>query len=89
MMKTPTTLPGLGIDIVEIDRIHKLALKNRSFLEAIDSIFKDVLSSYAKKLSGMLKEGKLVWIGRASSLDTAKNAFVQKFINGHIHLKKV
>ena len=35
MMKTPTTLPGLGIDIVEIDRIHKLALKNRSFLTRI------------------------------------------------------
>ncbi len=49
-------------------KVRDSVLKNRSFLGAINDIFQDSLASYAKKLSGLVKKGKLKKGGRVTFL---------------------
>jgi F0F1-type ATP synthase gamma subunit len=44
---------------VRMIKIRAFVLKNREYLEAISDIFHDTLASYAKKLSDLVKKGKL------------------------------
>ena len=47
------------IAAIRMKKIRGLVLKNRDFLSAIESIFKDALSSYSEKLFGLFKAGKI------------------------------
>jgi ATP synthase F1 gamma subunit len=44
---------------IRMKRIRGVVLSTRKFLDAINDIFKDTLASYAKKLSDMVRAGKL------------------------------
>lgn len=44
---------------VRMIKIRAFVLKNREFLEAISDIFHDTLAAYAKKLSDLVKKGRL------------------------------
>lgn len=47
------------IAAIRMKKIRDMVLKNRDFLESIESIFRNCLSSYAQKLSRMLAVGKV------------------------------
>jgi F0F1-type ATP synthase gamma subunit len=44
---------------IRMKKIREFVLNNRQFLESIHDIFKDVLSTYAKKLTMMMTTGKI------------------------------
>jgi len=56
------------IAAVRMMRIRDFVLRNREFLSAIESIFKDTLSSYARQLSELVQEGKIKEGGRVTFL---------------------
>ena len=79
--------PTTGLDPIMCGVIDELIKKCVDGLGATAiSITHDIESAkfIADKIA-MLKEGKIVWMGPAESLNRSKNAFVQKFITGHIH----
>src|SRR3990167_8647765 len=49
-------------------KIRDYVLKNRQFLESIESIFKDTLYSYAEKLSELVRRGELKEGGKVTFL---------------------
>lgn len=49
-------------------KIRGYVLRNREFLQSIDSIFKDTLAAYAQKLNALVKEGKMKEGGRVTFL---------------------
>lgn len=53
---------------VRMIKIRAFVLKNRQFLEAITDIFHDSLEAYAKKLSDLVKKGKLKKGGKVTFL---------------------
>jgi len=53
---------------IRMMKIRDSVLKNRGFLEAINSIFKDALATYANKLSRLVRTGKLQKGGRVTFL---------------------
>lgn len=57
-LKSLTEVYG-EIAAIRMKKIRDMVLKNRDFLESIESIFRDCLSSYAQKLSQMVKTGKV------------------------------
>ena len=79
--------PTTGLDPIMCGVIDELIKKCVDGLGATAiSITHDIQSAkfIADKIA-MLKEGKIVWMGPAESLNRSKNAFVQKFITGHMH----
>ncbi len=83
--------PTTGLDPIMCGVIDNLINKCVDDLGATAiSITHDIESAkfIADKIA-MLKEGKIVWMGPAENLDRAKNTFVQKFITGHMHPKRV
>ncbi len=56
------------IAATRMKRIRENVLKSREFLSAIESIFKDCLKSYARKLSEMVQQGKLKEGGKVTFL---------------------
>lgn len=82
--------PTTGLDPIMCGVIDELIKKCVDGLGATAiSITHDIESAkfIADKVA-MLKEGKIVWMGPSANLDRSKNAFVQKFITGHIHSPK-
>lgn len=57
-LKSLTEVYG-EIAAIRMKKIRDLVLKNRDFLESIESIFRDCLGAYAQKLSQMIKTGKV------------------------------
>ncbi len=57
-LKSLTEVYG-EIAAIRMRRVRDLVLKNRDFLAAIDSVFRDCLASYAQKLANLVKLGKL------------------------------
>src|SRR3989304_7722810 len=53
---------------IRMVKIRAFVLKNRQFLEAITDIFHDSLEAYAKKLSDLVKKGKLKKGGKVTFL---------------------
>jgi ATP synthase F1 gamma subunit len=53
---------------IRMMKIRNTVLKNRNFLSEIELIFQDCLAAYAKKLSDMVKEGKMKKGGKVTFL---------------------
>lgn len=66
-LKSLTEVYG-EIAATRMRKIRGFVLRNREFLEAINSIFRDALASYAKKLSELVKQGKIKEGGRITFL---------------------
>lgn len=56
------------IAAIRMKKIRDSVLKNRNFLSAIESIFRDSLSAYAKKLSELVQKGKIKEGGKVTFL---------------------
>lgn len=56
------------IAAIRMRKIRGYVLKNRDFLSSIESIFKDALDSYAKKLSDLVIRGKIKEGGKVTFL---------------------
>ena len=56
------------IAATRMKKIRGFVLKNREFLASIESIFRDSLASYAKKLSDLVRRGKIKEGGRVTFL---------------------
>ena len=76
--------PTTGLDPIMADIINDLIVNCVEKLGATTlSITHDIAS--ARKISdriAMLHEGKIIWDGKASELDTSSNEYVDQFING-------
>lgn len=53
---------------IRMKKVRNYVLKNRDFLASIEAIFKDALEHYAKKLSDLVKLGKMKEGGRVTFL---------------------
>ena len=56
------------IAAVRMRKIRNSVLRNRDFLSSIDNIFRDTLSSYARKLSELVRRGKMKEGGKVTFL---------------------
>lgn len=66
-LRTLTEIYG-EIASVRMKKIREFVLSNRRFLSAINDIFRDALAAYAKKLSELVKKGKLEKGGKVTFL---------------------
>lgn len=66
-LRTLTEIYG-EIASVRMKKIREFVLSNRRFLSAINEIFRDALAAYAKKLSDLVKKGKLEKGGKVTFL---------------------
>ncbi|MEI8320584.1 MAG: ATP-binding cassette domain-containing protein [Alphaproteobacteria bacterium] len=83
--------PTTGLDPVMCGTIDNLIKKSVTDLGATTiTITHDIESAkfIADKMT-MLKDGKLIWTGKASQLMACKNKYVQEFVNGHKHIRPI
>lgn len=79
--------PTTGLDPIMCGVIDRLIVESVQSLNASSiTITHDIATArYVADKIAMLKEGKLVWVGKASELDKTNNKVVHEFINGHNH----
>jgi len=79
--------PTTGLDPIMCGVIDRLIVESVQSLGASSiTITHDVTTArYVADKIAMLKDGQLVWVGKASELDKTKNRVVHEFITGHVH----
>lgn len=79
--------PTTGLDPIMCGVIDNLIVKCVRTLGATAiTITHDIATAqYIADKVGMLKDGKLIWIGNASALKRCKNKVVHAFVTGHDH----
>lgn len=81
--------PTTGLDPIMCGVIDRLIVESVQSLGACSiTITHDIATArYVADKIAMLKDGQLVWIGKATELDKTKNKVVHEFINGHVHTR--
>ncbi|MFN7662448.1 MAG: ABC transporter ATP-binding protein [Alphaproteobacteria bacterium] len=81
--------PTTGLDPIMCGVIDRLMVESVQSLGACSiTITHDIATArYVADKIAMLKDGQLIWMGKASDLDKTKNKIVHEFINGHEHPK--
>jgi phospholipid/cholesterol/gamma-HCH transport system ATP-binding protein len=79
--------PTTGLDPIMCGVIDRLIVESVQNLDACSiTITHDIATArYVADKIAMLKDGQLVWMGKATELDKTKNKIVHEFINGHVH----
>lgn len=79
--------PTTGLDPITADAINDLIIEQvRALGAAAISITHDIAS--ARKIAdevAMLHNGKIIWRGKADSLDSSGNEYLDQFVNGRAH----